>query len=438
MSASFTGVWHSPADAANNATENVIVLMRGSSAIVYAARPTSTFKMVDRDKMHFEFSSAGRIVFGPGAIADLPAIASAAVQGKARRAMVITGKNKIRHAGVIGGLEERGFHCTLFGVSAEPTVALVRDGAQVLSNSACDVVIAIGGGSVIDAGKAIAALGANPSDILEYLETVGNGRPLDNSPYPFIAVPTTAGTGSEVTRNAVLGVPERGVKASLRRPSMLPRAAIVDPDLTLALSREITASTGLDALTQLIEPYVSSRANPVTDALCRDGLPVAARHLARAYANGRDAEARAGMSYASLLGGLALANAGLGVVHGFAAPIGGMFDAPHGAICAALLAHGMRANIEALRRRAPESRNLIRYAEIARILTQSAEAMAEDGAAWVQQLVRTLQIPPLGQYGITQQHLGELVEKAERASSMKANPIVLTRDELTAMLAAAL
>ncbi len=388
--------------------------------------------------MRFEFATAGRIVFGPGAVNELPAIARGLGSGNARRAMVITGKDKIRHASVIGGLEERGFHCTLFGVSAEPTVALVRDGIRQLRDSACDVVIAIGGGSVIDTGKAVAALAANPSDILEYIEIIGKGKPLENVPYPFIAIPTTAGTGSEVTRNAVLGVPEHGIKASLRSPSMLPRVAIVDPDLTLALPREITAATGLDALTQLIEPYVSNRANPLTDALCREGLHSAARNLARAYANGRDGAARAGMSWASLLGGLALANAGLGVVHGFAAPIGGMFNAPHGAICAAILPHGMQANIEALRRRAPESAALVRYAEIAATLTRNAAATAEEGAAWVRQIVRQLGIPPLRQYGITEQHFDDLVEKAQRASSMKANPAVLTRDELSAVLAAAL
>jgi alcohol dehydrogenase class IV len=387
-----------------------------------------------RDAMRFEFATAGRIVFGPGAVAELPAIAAAF----GMRALVVTGKDKIRHAAVIGGLEERGFHCTLFGVSAEPTVALVREGARLLRDSACDVTIAIGGGSAIDAGKAIAALGANPSDVLEYLEIIGKGKPLECAPCPFIAVPTTAGTGSEVTRNAVLGSPEDGVKASLRSPLMLPRVAIVDPDLTLGLPRESTARTGLDALTQLIEPYVSSRANPMTDALCRDGLRCAARNLPRAYANGRDAEARAGMCWASLLGGLALANAGLGVVHGFAAAIGGMFAAPHGAVCAAILPHGIEANIQALRARSPESSSLVRYAEIAGILTRSTAATAEDGVAWVRQLVGQFAIPPLRRYGVMETHFGELVEKAERAGSMKANPIALTRPELNAVLAAAL
>ena len=200
------------------------------------------------------------------------------------------------------------------------------------------------------------------------------GSRWQRDPHPFIAVPTTAGTGSEVTRNAVLGSPEHGVKVSLRDPRMLPRVAIVDPELTAGLPPAITASTGLDALTQLIEPYVCSRANPMTDALCLDGIRMAASSLPRAFADGNDAEARTGMSYASLLGGMALANAGLGVVHGFAAPVGGMFDAPHGAVCAALLAAGMRQNIAALRARSPQSEALLRYARIARALTNDTRA----------------------------------------------------------------
>ena len=249
-------------------------------------RPIGNRPSYDHEEMRFEFAAAGRIVFGPGTVAELPEIAGAF----GRRALVVTGKDRIRHAGVIASLEQRGFQCTIFGVSGEPTVALVREGAQVLRESASDVVIAIGGGSAIDAGKAIAALGPNPSDVLEYLEIIGKGKPLDVLPCPFIAIPTTAGTGSEVTRNAVLGSPEHGVKASLRSPWMLPRVAIVDPDLTLALPPTITAYTGMDALTQLIEPYVSCRANPFTDALCRDGCaswPVVLRGLTRTAATPR-------------------------------------------------------------------------------------------------------------------------------------------------------
>lgn len=376
--------------------------------------------------MRFEFATATRIVFGPGTISELPKIAAA----WGRRAFVVTGKDKIRQAGTVANLEAAGFYCALFGVAHEPTVQLVREGAQLLKDRTCTVVISIGGGSTIDAGKAIAAIAANPGDVLDYLEVVGQGKPLPNAPLPFIAVPTTAGTGSEVTRNAVLGSPEHGVKASLRSASMLPALALVDSELTFSLGRFATATTGLDAITQLIEPYVSSRANPMTDSFCVDGLRMAAASLLQACANPKDAEARTRMSYASLLGGLALANAGLGVVHGFAAPIGGMFDAPHGAICAALLAPGMRANIAALKVRAPESQALARYAEIGRILTGDSGASAEDGANWIAALVRQLNIPGLGAYGVGAQRAADIAAKAAKSSSMKANPIVLTFAEL--------
>jgi hypothetical protein len=215
------------------------------------------------------------------------------------------------------------------------------------------MVIAIGGGSAIDTGKALAALLTNPGEPLDYLEVIGRGQPLQHPSAPLIAVPTTAGSGAEVTRNAVLASPEHRVKASLRSPFLLPRLALVDPELTLNLPRAITAATGLDALTQLIEPYVSSRANAMTDLYCVDGLRRAAAALPRVWEDGQDREARTAMSWASLLGGMALANAGLGAVHAFAAPMGGMWPAPHGAICAAVLPHAIEVNVEALRRRAP-------------------------------------------------------------------------------------
>jgi alcohol dehydrogenase class IV len=380
--------------------------------------------------LRFEFATAGRIIFGPGTVSELGPMARAI----GRRAFVVTGKDKIRHAGVISDLEGAGLGCTLFGIAGEPSVSAVRDGAALFRSAGCELLIAIGGGSVIDAGKAIAALASNPGDVLDYLEVVGKGQALTIPPYPMIAVPTTAGTGSEVTRNAVLGSPEHRVKASMRSPTMLPRVAIVDPQLSAGLPPAITASTGLDALTQLIEPYVCSRANPLTDGFCLDGLRSVKRSLARAFANGGDAAARAGMSWASVLGGLALANAGLGVVHGFAAPIGGMFEAPHGAVCAAILPHGMEANIRALRAHDPESEALARYREIACVLTDDREAIPEDGVRWVRQLVLSLRIPGLAAYGIRAGQLADIVEKAARASSMKTNPVVLTQAELMSIL----
>ncbi len=379
--------------------------------------------------MRFEFATAQRILFGQGTINELPSIAL----GYGCRAMVVTGKDRIRRAGILADLEAKGLTCIIFGVPGEPTVDLVREGAAMYRSSACQLVISVGGGSAIDAGKAIAALAANPGDVLDYLEIVGKGSPLPNAPVPFIAVPTTAGTGSEVTRNAVLGSPEHRVKASLRSPLMLPRVALVDPDLTSGLPLAVSAATGLDALTQLIEPYVSCKSNPITDALCLDGL----RHAARSLPQLGEPASRVGMSYASLIGGLALANAGLGAVHGFAAPIGGMFTSPHGAVCAAILPYAMRTNLEALRQRAPENQAVDRYREIAAILTGDPSATAEEGIDWVHALVRKLKIPGLSAWGIEPADAEAIVEKAAKASSMKANPIPLTTSELNQILSSA-
>lgn len=380
-----------------------------------------------RISLRFEFTSAGRIVFGPGAVRELPDIAAAF----GRRAFVVTGRDRLRHANLIGALEEKGLVCTLFQAPGEPTIELVREGAALMRSASSEVAIAVGGGSAIDAGKAIAALAANPGDVLDYIEVIGRARPFENAPFPFIAVPTTAGTGSEVTRNAVIGSKHHGVKASLRSAAMLARVAIVDPELTTALPRSVTASTGLDALTQLIEPFVSIRANPFTDALCRDALPKIARALPRAYENGANADARATMSYSSLLSGLALANAGLGVVHGFAAAIGGMFEAPHGSICAAILPHGMAGNIHA-------GATAERYTEIARLVTGTASATAEDGVKWVMDLNQRLSVPRLSAWGIRDNDVPAIVERAARASSMKANPTPLTVPELAEILHRAL
>ena len=315
---------------------------------------------------------------------------------------------------------------------------LVREGARHVKDAGCDVVIAIGGGSAIDAGKAIAAVATNGGEPLEFLEVVGKGRAIADAPLPFIAAPTTAGTGSEVTRNAVLGSTEHGVKASMRSPLMLPQVAVVDPELTYGLPPAVTASTGLDALTQLIEPYVSARGNPLVDAICAEGLKRVAGALGRAYRDGLDRDARRDMSLASLFGGLALANAGLGVVHGFAAPLGGQWNAPHGALCAALLPHGMAANVAALRERAPQHPALERYATIARQLTGRADATAEDGIEWVLALSAELNIAPLRAWGIGESDLPRVVKKAARSSSMKANPLPLTDEELLGMIRAAL
>lgn len=384
--------------------------------------------------MRFEFATATRILFGPGTEREV--VPAAREMG--RRALVVTGRSAERGAALATGLEAAGVACSRFAVAGEPTLEVVRQGVELARREQCDLVIGFGGGSAIDAAKAIAALLTNTADLMDYLEVIGKGKSLSVPSAPFIAVPTTAGTGAEVTRNAVLASPEHRVKVSLRSPQMLARLAVVDPELTFDLPPAITAYTGLDALTQVIEPYVSNRTNPLTDGFCGEGIRRVSRSLRRAYHHGHDAGARTDMSLASLLGGLALANAGLGVVHGFAAPLGGMYPAPHGAVCAALLPHAMEANIRALRARGPESESLRRYEEVARLLTGKPGAAAEDGVEWVREICQELSIPPLSSYGIREPDVPLLVEKASQASSMKANPIVLTQEELREVLTRAL
>ena len=384
--------------------------------------------------MRFEFATAGRIIFGAGTLREI----GPAAREWGRRALVVTGRESARARRLVELLAADKIAVTCCSLAGEPTTDAVTGAAAQARAAGCDLVVGIGGGGALDAAKAVAALLTNPGDLLEYLEVVGRGQPLAVPAAPCVAIPTTAGTGSEATRNAVLTSPAHRFKASLRSPSMLPRLALVDPELTRDLPPALTAATGLDALTQLIEPYVSCRANPFTDALCAEGIRRAARSLRRAYHDGHDAAAREDMALASLLSGLALANAGLGAVHGFAAPIGGMFPAPHGAVCAALLPSVMAANLGAARLRQPGGGTLRRYEEVARLLTDRPTATADDGVVWVRQLVAELAIPRLGVYGIKPADIPALVTKAAQASSMKANPLALTPGELTAIIAAAL
>jgi alcohol dehydrogenase class IV len=380
--------------------------------------------------MRFEFATAGRIVFGPGAIKEAGKLAAEF----GARALVVTGRDTRRAEPLLASLREHGLLFSLFSVPGEPELSTVQAGVNAARAEHCDFIIACGGGSVLDAGKAIAAMLANPGDLMDYLEVIGRAQPLPRPAAPCLAIPTTAGTGSEVTRNAVLASPEHRVKVSLRSPSMLPRVALIDPELTYDLPPSVTASTGLDALTQLIEPFVSAKANPFTDALCREGMRRAARSLPTAFADGRNAAAREDMSIASLFGGLALANAGLGAVHGFAGPIGGMFPAPHGAVCAALLPHVLAANLKALRERLPESDSLRRFDELGFLLTGRSDAKANDAIVWVTQLVRDLAIPGLSKHGVAASDHAVLVQNAARASSMKANPVALSPEELRQIL----
>lgn len=383
--------------------------------------------------MTFEFATATRIVFGSGAIAQIGAIAA----GLGRAALVVTGRNQSRCGRMLRLMDEAGVSSAIFAVSGEPALQVVGEGVRAAVQSGCDMVIGFGGGSAIDAGKAIAALMTNDGCLLDYVEVIGRGRLIERPAAPFVAVPTTAGTGAEVTRNAVLGSTEHRVKVSLRSPLMLPRVALVDPELTLGLPPATTASTGLDALTQLIEAYVSSRANPMTDALCEQGMPLVARSLEKAFLHPDDLPARADMALAAMYSGIALANAGLGAVHGFAAPIGGMFDAPHGAICAALLPHVWRVNAAAVSSRGSADQQR-RFAAVGRMLTQSPTADAGDAGAWLREICGRLQIRGVGEFGVSESDLPDIIERALRASSMKTNPVPLQHDELQGMLEQAL
>jgi alcohol dehydrogenase class IV len=384
--------------------------------------------------VRFELATAARVVFGPGSIDELGPIAASL----GRRALLVTGRDPERAAPARERLAAAGLAVEAFAFATEPSVEDVRRGVAAGRAAGAAVVVACGGGSAIDGGKAVAALLGNGGDPLDYLEVVGRGQPLARPALPFVALPTTAGTGSEVTRNAVLGSREHGVKASLRSPRMLPTAAIVDPDLLLGLPPHVIAASGLDAFSQLVEPFVSVRANPLVDALCREGLARSARSLRRAFEGDASEPVRVDLALASLFGGLALANAGLGAVHGFAAPVGGLFAAPHGAVCAALLPAVMRVNLRALATRAPGGSACDRYREMAAIVTGRADATADDGVAWVAALVRALSVPGLARWGAGPGDVPALVEHAARASSMKGNPIVLTADELEEIATASL
>lgn len=378
--------------------------------------------------MIFEFATANRIVFGRGTI-DVAAKAAASF---GNRVFIITGKTNNRARPILDRLGGR--KIAMFNMSGEPTVKSVLDAVSAARCFKADAVVGIGGGSALDAGKVVAALMTNDGDLLDYLEVIGNARPLERLPVPYIAIPTTSGTGAEVTRNAVIDSPEHQVKVSMRDALMLPRLAVVDPNLTRNLPPEATAATGMDALTQLLEAFVSKYANPLTDGLCREGLQRAGKWLKIACEAGHDMTARENMALASLFSGLALANAKLGAVHGFAAPMGAALSIPHSVVCALLLAPVTDANIRALQNQDPNGPGLARYKEAARILTGNPGAGPEDVSAWLHSLCEALPLPHPASLGLTKAHVPDIVAKAARSSSMKGNPIELTQAELAGVL----
>lgn len=384
--------------------------------------------------MTFEFFGGPRVVFGRGTVSRLADV----VRLLGRKALVVfNGRAESKAASL---LASGGVGCVWLRQRGEPRVDDVTNGVDLARQEACDVLVGVGGGSAIDAAKAMAGVLANGGSVLDYMEVIGAGRPLTKPATPWVAVPTTAGTGAEVTRNAVIGDPTTKFKASLRSELLLPRVALVDPALGLDVPPSVTASSGMDALCQLIESYTSINAQPITDALALKGIELAARSLNRAFADGSDLDAREDMALAALLSGITLTNAGLGAVHGFAAPLGASFPIPHGAICAALLPGVMSANVGALRAVSKEHPVLARYAEIGRLLCRRSGddmEMIDAGIDLVVGLKNELSIPPLGQW-IDSVRVPEMVSMARKASSMRFNPVVLSDQALAGILSAAL
>lgn len=379
--------------------------------------------------VNFEFATSTRIIFENGSFKKVPGL----VNNFGNKVLIVSGKNKNRARQLSESLSEKNIQSEIFSIHSEPTISDIETGAELARKTLCNVVAGIGGGSVVDSAKAIAALVPNQGELTDYLEIIGKGRKLENAPLPFIAIPTTAGTGAEVTKNSVIKSIEQSVKVSLRSDLMYPRLAVIDPELTLTMSPEITATTGIDTLTHLLESFVSIQSNPFIDMLCREGMKRISASLEKAFIDGSNLESRENMALASMLGGMALANVKLGAVHGFAGPLGGMFNIPHGAVCACLLPAVMEINIETLKKQNKNSQ-LSKYTETARILTGNQSATAEDGMIWIKKTVKKLQIPSLSDFQLSPKIFPELIEKAKNSSSMKGNPVVLDNQQLNEIL----
>lgn len=390
--------------------------------------------MIISNEMNFNFSTSQQIIFGLGKISVLPIL----LQDIGKKIFILRTKSGAGFNSMLKIVETIGIDWVDFEVNHEPDLNLVSEAILLARKNKCDCVISIGGGSVIDTGKFVAIMMTNHGDVINYLEVIGKGESPKNPALPHIAIPTTAGTGSEVTRNAVLGVPELKIKISMRSNFLFPKIACVDPELTFSVPPTQTAFSGMDAFIQVIEPFVSKKNNQFTDLFCREGIRLAPDSLISAFKDGSDRVARTNMSWVSLLGGLCLTNSGLGAVHGFAGPIGGMYQLPHGAICAALLPAVMEVNIKVMKIRETNNQAINRYKEIFRIVTKNPHADIAKGIEWFKEFNSQLNIPTLSILGISQKQFAEIIDRATQSSSMKGNPIQLTRDDLHEILELAL
>lgn len=374
----------------------------------------------------FSFLTAGRIEFGRGVSAQTATL----VRGYGQRVLLVRGRSVDWVDSLVVDLQQLGASVTQVISSGEPTISALDAALATGRADQTDVVVAVGGGAVIDLGKAVAALLPSETAVLDHLEGVGGGQPLRADPLPFLAVPTTAGTGAEVTKNAVITVPDAGRKVSLRDARMLPDVAIVDPALTDHMPRSQTLASGLDALTQVIEPYLCNRANPLTDALCAAAIPLGARALAL-LASEEAPGARDDMGFVSLSGGLALANAGLGAVHGLAGVLGGRLGAPHGLICGRLMGPVLTANHAAMARSGDDP---TRFDKVATWLTAGFGLPPDRIFEELPALLDRWEVPRLSQWLTLDTDLERIAREAAGASSMKANPYVLSEAVLVEIM----
>lgn len=374
--------------------------------------------------MRFDFALSTEIVFGSGRISSLPEVCARF----GRRVFLVHGASSAREGGVLDRIRtafaQSGLTLRSFKVASEPEAGLIDRAAEAVRKDGCDVVAGLGGGSCLDTAKAAAALARNGGSVADYLEGVGTGRKLVAPSLPFVAAPTTAGTGAEATENAVISEKARRFKKSIRSRLLRPAVALVDPALTLTCPPEVTAACGLDALTQLIEPFLSKGSQPMTDALAVEGMRLAGRSLPRVFENGSDLHAREEMSLASLLGGICLANARLGAVHGIAAALGALHGIGHGLACAVMLPHVLKANLDAAGAASPGGPLPGKFGVIARCLSGDARRAEDDAVRLCAELCAKMKIPPLSRLGVTPQDIPAIIE-ASRGSSMKFNPVDL-------------
>lgn len=374
----------------------------------------------------FAFATAGRIVFGRGTALDAPE----RIAALGTEVFLVHGRSAERAAWLVDALFASGVQVTAFSCPAEPTLELLDKAVAAARKAGATVVVGLGGGAAMDLGKAVAALVPAEGEPLDYLEVVGKGLALPAAPLPFVALPTTSGTGAEVTKNAVIGVPRHRRKVSLRDDRMLADLAVGDPALTDGLPKAVTLASGLDAIVQNIEPYVSARANPLTDALCRQAIPLGLGALQRLM-EGEDRAARDAMAWVSLSGGLALANSGLGAVHGLAGVIGGRCGAPHGAVCGALLPAVLAANLEATEANPPAHARLL---EVRGMIARAFGTGGDEALAALEGWMGEAGLPRLSALGVPEEDHGEIARASAASSSMKANPVALDEAALVAVL----